>query len=481
MKRILLFILLMMSYGHGVKACHATDLLSISGSYDAGTGIITADGSHDFDVSFGGATGSVCDTECDGFNMHLLVFCQGSVTAGCGGVTLASAVTSVALDDGAGGPPFCFPPYGPAPTGTVQTLAFPTINFDTNTLGLCPGVTYEMGLIEETLGASASGSAGTGTAGFNTTFQSLGTFTTAGTAPTITVVAPTYIYTTSMGAACETSDMGTDCAFVDPADFTVSGGCTSDPNGLAPCYTSTLAAGTCLPAGTYTETFTEECSGASLAVMFTVIEVSTPITSSDCPAGTVWVEADCACIAPLLPISLISLTAKAMDRVNVIEWETAEEVNSEWQIIEKSENGLSRWEEVGRLKSLNTSENQLYNLIDEEPFKRTYYRLKSIDFDGTTEYSNVITVRRTDDVATPISFRPNPVDNQGFIDIDLDRDTMLDIEVFNIVGERVSYMKADLAKGVNNIPIDFNKFESGIYFVRTNINGKPHTIKVIKN
>ncbi len=96
---------------------------------------------------------------------------------------------------------------------------------------------------------------------------------------------------------------------------------------------------------------------------------------------------------PLLPVQLLSFSAKAEYPEVVLDWTTETEVNNDFFTVEKSEDARS-WQEVAVVKGAGNSENRIeYHSRDKNPFMgQSYYRLKQTDFDGTVSISNVVPV-----------------------------------------------------------------------------------------
>ena len=94
-----------------------------------------------------------------------------------------------------------------------------------------------------------------------------------------------------------------------------------------------------------------------------------------------------------LPISLISFIGQQAVNVIRLNWKTASELNFDFFSLEKSKDGKSFFE-IGKLKGNGTTVSEhAYQFLDEKPLiGKNYYRLKSVDFDGYTEYSNVISI-----------------------------------------------------------------------------------------
>ena len=173
-----------------------------------------------------------------------------------------------------------------------------------------------------------------------------------------------------------------------------------------------------------------------------------------------------------LPIELRSINVESKGTFNEIKWTTDTESNNEWQIIESSTNHGRDWNEVGRVKGTNTSEQQNYSVIDKYPKTVTYYRLYSIDFDGYGQYSNIVVARRKGD------------ESQINI-INLGGSTL---KVYNKSHEKDTYEVQILSSAGGTIisktvfdgeEINIETLHTGLYFV-TAISKKSGDIKLVK-
>ena len=133
--------------------------------------------------------------------------------------------------------------------------------------------------------------------------------------------------------------------------------------------------------------------------------------------ATLWQGNDPPIIGPttittngFLPIELIDFNAiMNEDRVE-ISWTTASEINNDYFIVEKSEDGFD-WEFAIETQGSGNS-NLIINYfeIDNKPLRGlSYYRLTQVDFDGKQETFNVIPV---ENVGGIMDIYPNPV-NKG--------------------------------------------------------------------
>ncbi|MEO6135571.1 MAG: SBBP repeat-containing protein [Ginsengibacter sp.] len=123
--------------------------------------------------------------------------------------------------------------------------------------------------------------------------------------------------------------------------------------------------------------------------------------------------------ATALPVNFISFTGKLYGEANLLQWTTASETNNDHFEIEHSSNGIS-FNSIGEIKGFgNSNTQQHYSFADKQPKGGTnYYRLQQIDIDGKYSYSNIVTLKNTENNIA-ITIYPNP--SNGNIAINLGR------------------------------------------------------------
>lgn len=176
-----------------------------------------------------------------------------------------------------------------------------------------------------------------------------------------------------------------------------------------------------------------------------------------------------------IPVELISFTAENSTNGVILKWITASETNNFGFSLERSTDN-SQFTEIKFIegKGTTTGQNQ-YSLLDNDLKAGTvHYRLKQIDFDGTFEYSNVISV----DIALPYQYslaqnHPNPFNPLTKLSFELSVNADVKLVVYNTIGQQV----AELVNGELNAgryEYDFNAkdLSSGIYFYTLNAAGK---------
>lgn len=183
----------------------------------------------------------------------------------------------------------------------------------------------------------------------------------------------------------------------------------------------------------------------------------------DCPGFIVDTCADASglCTETALPIELLFFTGDSEKETVSLNWATAIEENFDYFEIERASQGTG-FEFIGRVKGDGNSFSRLdYSFEDESPeIGLNYYRLKSIDLDGTFEYSDVILVKFTSNVKLVVS--PNPTFGVISIKTSIPTTEGLKYEITNQYGVVVLAGKLSAF----NTQIDLQGLTKGIYIIR---------------
>lgn len=170
-----------------------------------------------------------------------------------------------------------------------------------------------------------------------------------------------------------------------------------------------------------------------------------------------------------VPVELISFEGTHTSNKINIKWKTASELNNYGFELEKSTDNLT-FNKLVFVKGRGTSTiNHEYEFNDYNiTSSKYYYRLKQIDFDGTSTYSNTIEV----DVSLPSEFAlyqnyPNPFNPTSVIAFDLPSEVQLNLNLYNSVGELVSVLtEGNYSAGRFKVQFDASKLASGVYFYK---------------
>ncbi|MCW8804847.1 MAG: S8 family peptidase, partial [Ignavibacteriaceae bacterium] len=169
----------------------------------------------------------------------------------------------------------------------------------------------------------------------------------------------------------------------------------------------------------------------------------------------------------MIPVELSSFTASANENSVTLNWSTATETNNSGFSVERKTSLDEVWNEVGFVPGFGTTTERMnYSFADENLKMGSYsYRLKQIDFDGKTEYSEAIIV----EVASPEQFvllqnYPNPFNPSTTISFSIPQASNVKVEIYNVVGERVaSLVNQTFEAGYHNLNFDASNLPSGTY------------------
>ncbi len=187
-----------------------------------------------------------------------------------------------------------------------------------------------------------------------------------------------------------------------------------------------------------------------------------------------------------VPVQLTSFTAENdLDKV-ILKWQTASETNNKGFEIErnqKSEVRSQNWEKIGFVNGKGTiTKLNSYLFKDENVTPGVYkYRLKQIDFDGTTKLSNEVTIN----ITGPKEFAlyqnyPNPFNPGTTIKFALPVKTKLSVTIYNSLGQKVTEIfNGEKEAGYHEINYNASKLASGIYFCRLVSQSYVKTIKML--
>lgn len=158
-----------------------------------------------------------------------------------------------------------------------------------------------------------------------------------------------------------------------------------------------------------------------------------------------------------LPVELTTFQGEMLPKgTSILKWETATETENDYFDLEYSIDGetflfLSRIEGSG-----NTTTNTQYAFEHENVrSEMNYYRLKQVDFDGTSNYSNVI-VLRYEFAADESQVYPNPANN-----VVVYSGAAATLTVFDAYGKRIR----EIQTGTGTETIDVSDLRSGAYLI----------------
>jgi hypothetical protein len=180
--------------------------------------------------------------------------------------------------------------------------------------------------------------------------------------------------------------------------------------------------------------------------------------------------------ATAIPVELVYFKGNTEGSSNRLKWATATERNTALFVVERSKNGAANWITVAEQKAKGNSNALLtYDATDANPLTISYYRLKMIDFDGKTEYSNVVTLIRESGKFGISTVFPVPTDKLATLEFEATQDQNIALMLTDMTGRVVLQQSIAAQKGLNNHTIDASNLTSGVYILSLN-NGQTKAI-----
>ena len=168
-----------------------------------------------------------------------------------------------------------------------------------------------------------------------------------------------------------------------------------------------------------------------------------------------------------LPITLTQFEARLYEEKQVLlSWETSSEINQDYFELEKSKDGIS-FESFAQVPgrggvAVNTS----YEKIDSQPYSGlSYYRLKSVDLDGSFTHSDIRTIEIQTNAPRHLKVYPNPAIYNTNLVLTVDRPSSGELSVVDVSGRQIHFQYLTIRSGFNKFVLDTSDWPSGQYFV----------------
>jgi hypothetical protein len=177
-----------------------------------------------------------------------------------------------------------------------------------------------------------------------------------------------------------------------------------------------------------------------------------------------------------LPVELFSFYSEDKNGDVALLWATASETNNDYFEIQRSSDGAG-FSKIGKVEGNGNSNSIInYEFTDEYPdFGTSYYRIKQVDFDGSTVFSEVITVTRHD--RTSLNVAPNPFNNETVINVYSPHQEKLSLKIFDLSGREVysgTYSTNENISAGSGLPC-------GVYIIQVLAGDRIYHSRMVKN
>ena len=173
-----------------------------------------------------------------------------------------------------------------------------------------------------------------------------------------------------------------------------------------------------------------------------------------------------------LPINLVSFEAVKQIKKVLLQWTTANELNADKYIVERSGDGIN-YITIGTVQAFNNIQKNNYNLTDMQPLSGfNFYRLKMLDKNATFSYSPVRKIN-FNNAGDDIMVYPNPiVDDKVFIASSGNASRAI---LFDVTGRAI---KSFILNGRSNT-LNISGIVKGAYQLKVFTKNSIHTQKII--
>lgn len=168
-----------------------------------------------------------------------------------------------------------------------------------------------------------------------------------------------------------------------------------------------------------------------------------------------------------LPVTLVSFSGRTTANGHALAWITSSETNSERFDLQRGQNEqvFSTITTMAAAGFSNT--NQFYNYLDAKPIPgKNFYRLKMVDRDGRSRYSNVVMLENREQ-GTLISLQPNPTQpgREALLSIYGRATGDASVTISNPAGQVIRSFKISNPSGNTKVNVSAAGLGQGNYFV----------------
>ncbi|MDP2385538.1 MAG: GEVED domain-containing protein [Bacteroidota bacterium] len=177
-----------------------------------------------------------------------------------------------------------------------------------------------------------------------------------------------------------------------------------------------------------------------------------------------------------LPVQVLNFGGINKTTFNELKWESVSEEKLSYYELESSVDGFN-FKKIytvtasGESKTLNKysfNDYYFYSPI-------TFYRVKSIDKDGSSMYTKIIAIENKQKVQSVVKIFPNPATSEVNISMEIPFDTDLIIEIKDILGRTISSKTVKVEQGIQTINYGTSGLSEGTYIISTSIENLPNT------
>jgi len=178
-------------------------------------------------------------------------------------------------------------------------------------------------------------------------------------------------------------------------------------------------------------------------------------------------------ITILLNNTILSFEGEIAGKVNQIHWTIDTEQGIVDYQLERSQDGIN-YETV---YTTDTKGQLKYAFTDQDPFLRTYYRLKITQSDGSIKLSQWIVLQQEESKNSQVQIYPNPIRHSVQIDF-LASQGYSTISITDLLGRVVLEKQLATVEGKNQLTLDLSSLSNAVYLLSFK-NGSQQVVRKI--
>jgi|GEM_PF-1933606 len=188
-----------------------------------------------------------------------------------------------------------------------------------------------------------------------------------------------------------------------------------------------------------------------------------------------------------LPVVYQSFDAVVIDKTVLLKWVTDQEINNDHFEVMRSFDGTN-FTTIGLvLDGFANGSKKSYQFKDNatelQSKSGVYYRLKQIDNDGKSTYTNTLVVKLQSKSGVIMQTSPNPFTENLNLSFSATTNGNAEISITSITGQKIVTKQSTISKGYNNLQVNgLANLAPGMYTVQLIMNGTViSNQKIIKN
>jgi hypothetical protein len=183
--------------------------------------------------------------------------------------------------------------------------------------------------------------------------------------------------------------------------------------------------------------------------------------------------------ASILPVNFLNVSASVSGNNAIVNWQVANQQNLASYAIEKSTDGSS-FTTIDKQTPQAGNGLLSYQFTDNNFTQNAYYRIVSIDLDGTKQYSQLVFLRKGNVDNSSFLLAPNPVHNNFKLLSNVATTSLLQATLMAADGRILGFENGSLDTVSNGLNTKMQAQPQGIYLIKITAAGGSQILRLVK-